>query len=94
MVNIKFEDVISGSTRLKSTKVSLKKTKHCLPETTARCGELNYFAARSLGISIRPQNVQRIHSRNTQTSLLDFMLRKKKLKESLSKRSDFLLCLK
>ena len=97
MVNIKFEDVISGSTRLKSTKDSLNKTKYCLPETTARCGALNYFAAGSLGISIRPQNVQRIHSRNTQTPpKRHFILcsGKKKLKASLSKRSVFLRCLK
>lgn len=59
IVDIKFEDAISGSTRLKSMKNFLNKTKHCLRETTARCGALNYFAAGSLEISIRPQSRMR-----------------------------------
>ena len=81
MVNIKFEDVISGTTRLESMKNSLNKTEYCLRETTARCGALNYFTAGGLGISIRPQNVHMTSSaRNTQTSLF-FMLRKKNLKQ-------------
>jgi len=40
MVDIKFEDAISGSTRLKSMKNFLNKTKNSLRETTARCGAI------------------------------------------------------
>lgn len=83
-------------------KYFLNKTKR-LRETTDRCGALNYFAAGSLEISIRPQSRRTYFDSHFDTDLTHVTRKrhvilcsrkKKKLKASLSKRSVFLHCLK